>query len=746
MVISSNNATSTTTRRNSIALSTGTLPTLSSFEFREYKRLHDILSSPEQLAFFQTYLQKIHAHESLLFIEALSELRHDTSYNHIEQIVNRIWKTFLVENAPLELNVKNKQAIGDEIKSRRWGILTNKEALELFKGAETEVKIFLNEKVIEFDQIYQPTSKIICHDPEYTKYQKKVVIIGGGFTGFTVASILDPMPRFHVTLIDTKGTHSMRYFASAMSSDAMSLMLPLDSFEYTPGMIKLLVRPEETSSLRVRHDAYVKQGRVIIGYADQIVDDAKNVKVNDEYIPFDYLVIATGSTYQSKLKSFDTSSLYRLSELATEHQQLKHAKSVLIIGGGLVGCELASEIASHTFSAPYSSKKKITLIDCHDTLVSRSSVKRQHNATNYIKGLGVQVILNEKIVDFDSAESNTYLGSTGTRYAGYDKVFLATGTAPCNQILKDEGDVGFESCLDHWGRVKVKPTLQLDHWKYNHIFSGGDVTNVDEEKTGYAATLAGVCIARNICRMEKGKAPLKQGSKGTLPAPSKPLHGIESRGGIGRQHLNTFKKAFSFLNPSWAALKYFDEKEFLNLVQGEAKLTTTAAIGKKPRMLDLDRNSNNSDSCSILSVNSIISHHHLLQQQQQQQQTKMKTTSLKPCTHNRTLSTHSAVEVPLEISATNMSGSDIISTQPQDQALFPFSAPVASVSAPDLSQSQKSSCACSYTSNQLKPRPSTDVIPKEAQQQTVARRPKSNDEIRLMDTERAVYHRKINSQ
>ncbi|KAL9554934.1 hypothetical protein MBANPS3_002591 [Mucor bainieri] len=521
-------------------------------------------------------------------------------------------------------------------------------------------------------------------------------------------------------------------------------MLGLDSFEYTPGMIKLLVRPEETSSLRVRHDAYVKQGRVVIGYADRIVDDAKNVKVNDEYIPFDYLVIATGSTYQSKLKSFDTSSLYRLSELAAEHQQLKQAKSVLIIGGGLVGCELASEIASHTFPSPYSAKKKITLVDCHDTLVSRSSVKRQHNATSYFKSLGVQVVLNEKIVDFDSAENNTYLGSTGTRYAGYDKVFVATGTSPCNQILKGDGDVGFESCLDHWGRVKVKSTLQLDHWKYNHIFSGGDVTNVHEEKTGYAATLAGVCIARNICRIEKGKAPLKQGSKGTLPAPSKPLHGIESRGGVGRQHLNTFKKAFSFLNPSWAALKYFDEKEFLNLVQGEAKLATTAAIGKKPRMLDLDRSSG-SDSCSILSVNSIISHHHLMQHQQQQQ-TKKKTTSLKPYLHNRTLSTHSTVEVPLEISATNMSGSDIISIQHQDSVLFPPSAPVTSVSAPTLSPPQRPPCACSYTSNQLKPRPSTDVIPKEAQQQTLARRPKSNDEIRLMDREKALYHRKMNSQ
>jgi hypothetical protein len=69
------------------------------------------------------------------------------------------------------------------------------------------------------------------------------------------------MPRFHVTLIDVK-----------------------DSFEYTPGMIKLLVRPEETSSLRVRHDAYVKNGRVVIGYAKKIVGNGKFVVVNNETV------------------------------------------------------------------------------------------------------------------------------------------------------------------------------------------------------------------------------------------------------------------------------------------------------------------------------------------------------------------------------------------------------------------------------------------------------------------------------
>jgi hypothetical protein len=60
------------------------------------------------------------------------------------------------------------------------------------------------------------------------------------------------------------------------------------------------VRPEETSSLRVRHDAYVRNGRVIIGYAEQIVDDAKSVKVNNEYVNIKkiiYLYVSKSLTF-----------------------------------------------------------------------------------------------------------------------------------------------------------------------------------------------------------------------------------------------------------------------------------------------------------------------------------------------------------------------------------------------------------------------------------------------------------------
>lgn len=177
---------------------------------------------------------------------------------------------------------------------------------------------------------------------------------------------------------------------------------------------------------------------------------------------------------------------------------------------------------------------------------------------DYLQNLGIEIICNDRIVDLEGSENGgNYLGASGRVYSGYDKVFMATGTRPNSQILQNSGEL--DACVDSWGRIKVKPSLQIDHYKCPHIFAGGDVTNVIEEKTGYAATLAGVCIARNICRLVKGKAPLRQGTKGTMPAPDKPLHGIHSQGGIGkRKHTSTcnslWKLTFGF-RTTWFAQK-----------------------------------------------------------------------------------------------------------------------------------------------------------------------------------------------
>ncbi|KAI8889063.1 hypothetical protein K501DRAFT_155554, partial [Backusella circina FSU 941] len=101
--------------------------------------LHEILSSPQQLAYFQLYLQSIHAHENLLFIEALSELRHEQNNEYLESIVHRIWKTFFTCDSLFELNVSNKEKIEKHIQMHKWGTFSREETLEIFKEAETEV-------------------------------------------------------------------------------------------------------------------------------------------------------------------------------------------------------------------------------------------------------------------------------------------------------------------------------------------------------------------------------------------------------------------------------------------------------------------------------------------------------------------------------------------------------------------------------------------------------------------------------
>ncbi|KAI8371556.1 uncharacterized protein BYT42DRAFT_580683 [Radiomyces spectabilis] len=562
--------------------------TTSSRSKRSTYTLHDILGNPKLLRAFEKFLRTTWSQENLFFIESMTQLRHEHDPKVLESSLHRIFKTFLVKGAPYELNVTTQEDVKNRIQSLQWAIVTRTEAVNTLRETEIQVLDMLKLKLDEFVKLQLPIGPV--NNPQPRKEQLRVVIIGGGFCGFTVASILDAMPLFHVTLIDTK-----------------------ESFEYTPGAVKKLVNPHQSTSLRVRHDAYVRNGRVIIGYADDIGHDGTSVVVNEEEIFFDYMVMASGSSYASSLKSTDVSTIYRLNGLEQIYEELIRAQKVLIIGGGLVGCELASEIAQRTFPGAYP-KKHITLLDSNSSIVGRSNEVQQERAMHYLLDLGVEVVCNERIIDFDTAENNVYVSTSGRVYRDYDKVFMATGTRPNSQLfLNSTNEAPLDGCLDAWGRIRVKPTLQIDHYKYQHIFAGGDVTNVIEEKTGYAATIAGVCIARNICRMVKGKAPLQQGKGGTLPAPDKPLHGILSNGGIGKEKLSGLKKRFSFLNPAWAALKYFDEQQFMRIVQGEAPISAHV-LGRLPRRLNVRPTESplsvERKAVQISGSRSKISHHH----------------------------------------------------------------------------------------------------------------------------------------
>lgn len=45
-----------------------------------------------------------------------------------------------------------------------------------------------------------------------------------------------------------------------------------------------MVSPEESTSMRVSHSSYLRNGKVIIGYAKEILQGAKAVRVNNHEI------------------------------------------------------------------------------------------------------------------------------------------------------------------------------------------------------------------------------------------------------------------------------------------------------------------------------------------------------------------------------------------------------------------------------------------------------------------------------
>lgn len=47
------------------------------------------------------------------------------------------------------------------------------------------------------------------------------------------------------------------------------------------------------------------------------------------------------------------------------------------------------------------------------------------------------------------------------------------------------------------------------------------------------------------------------------------------------------------MNPSWAALKYFDEQQFLRIVQGQGSINSSQVLGRLPRRLNLPADGHN---------------------------------------------------------------------------------------------------------------------------------------------------------
>ncbi|MBI3334539.1 FAD-dependent oxidoreductase [Candidatus Pacearchaeota archaeon] len=302
---------------------------------------------------------------------------------------------------------------------------------------------------------------------------KRVVIIGGGFAGSTIARQLEGI--FSVTLIDTK-----------------------DYFEFTPGILRTLVEPDHAKHVQVLHRKYLKYAKFILGEVTNVTH--ASVWVEKQKIPYDYLVICAGSTYALPIKESNLVMATRGHHLHAAHTRLQKAQRILVIGGGLVGVELAAEIAEHY------PQKEITLMHSHSRLMPRNAERAARYAEIFLRAYGVSLSFNER---FSKSKNKRYYTDTGRVFTP-DLAFLCTGIIPNGRFLHTH----FRSSLNRQNQVKVNSFLQVKG--HERIFAAGDITDIGEEKTAQNAEHQAHIIVRNICALEN-RDSLRRYQPRTIP-------------------------------------------------------------------------------------------------------------------------------------------------------------------------------------------------------------------------------------
>lgn len=143
------------------------------------------------------------------------------------------------------------------------------------------------------------------------------------------------------------------------------------------------------------------------------------------------------------------------------------ARSILIVGGGPTGVELAGEIAADF------PDKGVTLVHNGSRLLEFIGPKASQKALRWLISKKVEVILEQRVnLNSVSDESKTYQTSSGEIIKA-DCHFLCTGIALGSAWLKE---TVLRNNLDTRGRLMVDGNLRVKGQK--NMFAIGDITDI----------------------------------------------------------------------------------------------------------------------------------------------------------------------------------------------------------------------------------------------------------------------------
>jgi len=306
---------------------------------------------------------------------------------------------------------------------------------------------------------------------------QRVVIIGGGFGGLYAAKSLRRAP-VRVTLIDRRNFHLFQPLLYQVATGGLS-----------PGEIASPLR----HVLRRSRNTDVLLGEVV-----DIDTGNRRVVLHDGTVPYDTLIVATGSShhyfghnewekYAPALKTIEDATEIRSRILLAFEKaerepdtEARHAwLTFVVVGAGPTGVELAGalgEIANDTLRDDFRhidpAEARIILIEAGDRVLPVYPPDLSADAERSLIRLSVRTMTRTAVTAVEET-GVTVQRSGESKHISARTILWAAGVAasPLGRILADRTGV----TLDRAGRVLVEPDLTIGG--HPEILVIGDLAN-----------------------------------------------------------------------------------------------------------------------------------------------------------------------------------------------------------------------------------------------------------------------------
>ncbi|KAJ6028901.1 uncharacterized protein N7446_011760 [Penicillium canescens] len=325
---------------------------------------------------------------------------------------------------------------------------------------------------------------------------KNIIVVGGSFVGRTTAQELARIiPSTHRVLLTE--THS--HFHHLFTFPRFAIVPGQEHKAFIPysGIFKSAPNPTSHG---------VVQARVLSVKPTHVELDRE--WQGSKQIPFDYVVLATG-TRLSKPAAMEHDDKISSVEYLQKHQAgVKAAQSILIVGGGAVGVQMAADLKE------YYPEKEVTVVQSRPRVMPNFHPQLHDLIKRRFDELGIKLITGSRVTlppgGFSNDGNSFQVQLTNGTTESTQFVILATGQTPNNQLVSDlsPSSSDAESIVNPQnGFIRIRPTMQFLDEKYSNLFAVGDIADTGAQKAARPGSAQAAVVAKNIQAMIEGRSP-----------------------------------------------------------------------------------------------------------------------------------------------------------------------------------------------------------------------------------------------